>query len=619
MKKRKKKNQFRFLTKNFPKKMQKKLVMLFMTIILAFIVIMIRITYINVVKGEKYTRIVLNQQVYGSRVIPYKRGEIVDRNGTVLAVSERVYNVILDVFEMRRKEEYVEPTIMALKDIFGIEEQKIRDAIRETPDSRYTILDKGVSYEKAKQLEALLADEKKGKNVVGVWLEEDYKRVYPYNTLASDAIGFTYGGNHGQTGIEKYYDDVLNGTDGREYGYFNSASLSERTVKDAKNGYTVVSTIDMMLQSIVEQSIKDFNDKHHGEVRTNDLGSKNTAVMIMDPNTGEILAHASYPNFDLNKPDDLSYKFTKEQLKAMSPKAISEELNLLWQDFCISGDYEPGSTMKPFTVAAGLETGALKGNETYNCYGGLQVEDFYIKCHKLEGHGSNQTIKDAVANSCNVALMEMAKKIGAENLSRYQHIFGFGEFTGIDLPKEVDTRNLVYRANQMQAVELATNSFGQGINVSMVQLLSAYASLINGGNYFQPHIVKEIQDESGRVVEVKAPTLIKKTVSPETSETIKEYTREAVNRMPGSISNVKDYVISGKTGTAEKLPRGENNYVLSFIGHVPQENPEIVIYVVIDEPNVEIQDDSSLATELAYDILKQALPYLNVTKVQTEE
>ncbi len=619
MKKRKKKNQFRFLTKNFPKKMQKKLVMLFMTIILAFVIIIIRITYINVLKGEKYTRIVLNQQVYGSRAIPYKRGDIVDRNGTKLAVSERVYNVILDVFEMRREEKYIEPTVMALKDIFEIDEEKIRDAIRETPESRYTILKKGVGYDKAKKLEELLSDKKKGENVVGVWLEEDYKRMYPYHSLASDAIGFTYGGNQGQQGIEKYYNDVLNGTDGREYGYFNSSSLSERTVKDAKNGYTVVSTIDLALQSIVEDNIKQFNEEHAGEKRKNEPGSKNTAVMIMNPQNGEILAHASYPNYDLNKPDDLSYKFTKEQLKAMKPEEVSEELNQLWKDFNVSGDYEPGSTMKPFTVAAGLETGALKGNETYVCGGGLQVEDFYIHCHLHEGHGL-QTVEQALANSCNVALMEMGAKIGAENLSRYQHIFGFGEKTGIDLPNEVDTSSLVYKADQLKAVELATNSFGQGINVSMVQMMAAYCSLINGGNYYQPHIVKEIRDESGRVVEVKSPTILKKTVSEETSKQVKSYMRSMIlNTGAGRMGDVEGYELGGKTGTAEKIPRGNNNYVLSFICYAPQENPEIAMYVVIDEPNVELQDDSAYVMKLTHDILEQALPYLNITKSESKE
>ncbi len=619
MKKKKIKNQFRFLKKDFPKKMQKKLVMLFLTIILAFVIIIIRITYINVFKGEKYTRIVLNQQVYGSRAIPYKRGDIVDRNGTKLALSERVYNVILDVFEMCSKEEYVEPTIMALKDIFEIEEETIRDAIRETPKSRYTILAKGVNYEKAKKLEALLSDEKKGKNVVGVWLEEDYKRVYPYKSLASDAIGFTYGGNQGQQGIENYYNDVLNGTDGREYGYFNSASLSERTVKKPKNGYTVVSTIDIALQSIVEENIKKFNEEHAGEKRKNEPGSKNTAVMIMNPQNGEILAQASYPNYDLNKPDDLSYKFTKEQLSVMKPEEISEELNLLWKDFSVSGDYEPGSTMKPFTIAAGLETGKLTGNETYFCGGGLQVEDFYIRCHLREGHGM-QTVEQALANSCNVALMEIGAKIGADNLSRYQHIFGFGEKTGIDLPNEVDTSSLIYKANQLQAVELATNSFGQGINVSMIQMISAYCSLINGGNYYKPHIVKEIRDESGRVVEVKSPTILKKTVSEETSAQVKSYMRSMIlNTNAGKMGDVKGYELGGKTGTAEKIPRGNNKYVLSFICYAPQENPEIAMYVVIDEPNVEFQDDSAYVMKLTHNILEQALPYLNITKSEIED
>ena len=251
MAKRKRKNRFQFLTKKFPKRMQKKLVMLFMAIILAFIVLVGRITYINASKGNKYTKIVLDQQEYDSRVIPYKRGDIVDRNGTKIATSERVYNVILDVNVMVSDDEYIEPTIKVLEDCFGIKESEIRTLIKEKPESRYEILAKGVSYEKAKEFEAIEEDKKKNPNVKGIWLEDDYNRSYPYNSPASDVVGFTVAGNQGAVGIESAYNAILNGTDGREYGYFDSKSTVERTVKPAKNGSTVVSTIDMTLQSIV--------------------------------------------------------------------------------------------------------------------------------------------------------------------------------------------------------------------------------------------------------------------------------------------------------------------------------------------------------------------------------
>ena len=280
--------------------MQKKLVLLFIVVILAFIALIIRITYINASKGSGYTKIVLDQQEYGSRVIPFKRGDIVDRNGTKIAVSERVYNVILDVYVMLSDEDYIEPTIKVLEECFGISEETVRNIIKESPDSRYEILKKDISYETAQKFAAIEEDKKKYPDVKGIWLEDDYKRSYPYGSLASDVIGFVGSGNVGAIGVESAYNDILNGTDGREYGYFNDDATMERTVKAAKNGNTVVSTIDVTLQSIVEQCVLEFNQAHNGEARQGQPGSKNTAVIMMDPNTGEILAEASYPNFDLN-------------------------------------------------------------------------------------------------------------------------------------------------------------------------------------------------------------------------------------------------------------------------------------------------------------------------------
>lgn len=612
--KNKKKNRFGFLSKKFPKRMQKKLVFLFMVIILAFVVLIARITYINASKGSKYTKIVLDQREYDSRTIPYKRGDIVDCNGTKIATSERVYNVILDVYVMLSKDEYIEPTIEVLKDCFDIAESEVRKVIEENPESRYVIMKKNVDYETAQKFNEIDEDDEKHPNVKGIWLEDDYLRSYPYNTLASDVIGFTVSGNVGVLGIESAYNDVLNGTDGREYGYFSDDSTMERTVKAPENGNTVVSTIDVTLQSIVEQCILEFNEEHRGEEREDEPGSKNTAVIIMNPNTGEILAMASYPNFDLNNPRDLSSVYTDKAWDKMSEEEQLEAMNQIWRNFCVSDTYEPGSTMKPFTVAAGLETGKLQGNETYYCNGYLHVGDWDIKCHLTSGHGT-QTVTDAIANSCNVALMEIAQTIGAEDFCRYQHIFGFGEYTGIDLPGEAATSALLYTPENMMDTDLATNSFGQSFNVSMIQMAAGFSSLINGGNYYEPHIVKQIQDENGTVIETQDPVLLRKTVSKETSEMLKTYLKATMEYGTGKSAAVEGYDIGAKTGTAEKLPRNNGKHLLSYIGYAPQENPEVVIYVVIDEPNVVDQSNSAYVLGLSQKIMAQAFPYLNISTI----
>lgn len=600
------------LRKKFPKFMQKKLVILYLGIILAFVFLIGRITYINASDGEEYTKIVLDQQQYDSRVIPYKRGDIVDRNGTKIATSERVYNVILDVKTMLSDEDYVEPTKQVLKDCFGIEEEEVDTLIEESPDSRYSVLKKGIDYNTAKEFEAIDEDDENYPDVKGIWLESDYVRIYPYNTLASDVIGFTVDGNVGNGGIEGYYNTILNGTDGREYGYLDGGTSAEQTVKEPINGKTAVSTIDVQVQSIVEKYIKQFNDERKNNATAGE-GSKNTAVMIMNPQNGEILAEASYPNYDLNNPRDLSSYYTQEQLDAMSDEEQLDALNSLWKNFCVSDTYEPGSTIKPFTVAAALETGALNGDETFYCEGSLHIGGYDIHCINREGHGT-QTLKEAVENSCNVALMQIGEKIGAEDFIKYQHIFGFGELTGIDLPGEAATEGLLYTVDNMDETSLATNAFGQNFNVTMTQMLAGFCSLINGGEYYEPHIVKQIQDENGNVVENEEPVLVKRTISEETSTLVKDYMRGVVQNGSGKLADLEGYEVGGKTGTAEKLPRSEGKNLVSFIGYAPQENPEIAIYVVIDEPNEYDQAQSSLAVQMASDIMKEIFPYLGISK-----
>ena len=601
-----------FFKKRFSKLMQKKLVMLFVAIVLAFVFLVGRITYINAASGDKYTKVVLDQQQYDSRTIPFKRGDIVDRNGTKMATSERVYNVILDVKVMMSDKDYIEPTIEVLKDCFGIEEDKVRELMDKSPSSRYNILQKGVDYAKAKEFEKIDKDDKKYPDVKGIWLEEDYIRTYPYSTLASDVIGFTVDGNVGSNGIEASYNSILNGTDGREYGYLDDSSSFERTVKEADNGSTVVSTIDLQVQNIVEKHILEFNDAHKNETTPGE-GSKNTAVIVMNPQNGEILAEASYPNYDLNNPRDISKYYSEEELAAMSDDEKIEKLNELWNNFCISDTYEPGSTFKPFTIAAGLETGILTGDENYVCGGVLHVGDHDIHCSNRDGHGP-QTLKQSLENSCNVALMEIGQSIGTEEFCRYQKLFGFGEYTGIDLPGEGSTEGLLYTPENMDAASLATNAFGQNFNVTMTQMVAAFSSLINGGDYYKPHVVKQIQDDNGNVTENRDPVLMKKTVSKEPSDILKDYMLGVVQEGTGSLAAVEGYDVGGKTGTAEKLPRGNGKYLVSFIGYAPQENPEVVVYVVVDEPNVPGQASSSYATELSSKIMTEIFPYLGIEK-----
>ena len=606
-----KKNPFK---RKFNKLMQKKLVLLFVIIVLAFIFLIGKITYINAASGEKYTKIVLDQQQYDSRTIPFKRGDIVDRNGTKLATSERVYNVILDMKVMLSDEDYAEPTIQVLKECFGIEESVVRELMVENPSGRYNILKKGIDYNTAKKFNEIESDNEKYPNVKGIWLEDDYVRKYPYNTLASDVIGFTVAGNVGSGGIEASYNSILNGTDGREYGYLDENSDFERTVKEPENGSTIVTTIDLQIQSIVEKHILKFNNEHKNAARKGE-GSKNTAVIVMNPQNGEILAEASYPNYDLNQPRDLTKYYSEEAIEEMSDEERIEKLNTLWKNFCVTDTYEPGSTFKPFTISAGLEIGTLDGEESYSCGGVLHVGGHDIHCNNRNGHGT-QTLKKSLENSCNVALMKIADEIGKEEFTKYQKLFGFGEYTGIDLPGEAYTEGLLYNVENMDSSSLATNSFGQNFNVTMTQLCASFCSLINGGEYFKPHVVKQIQDENGYVTENKEPVLLKRTVSKETSEIIKDYMYGVVEEGTGASAAVEGYAIGGKTGTAQKLPRGNGKYLVSFIGYAPQENPQVVVYVVIDEPNSDYQANSGYATAMAADIMEEIFPYLGIEKVK---
>ena len=598
----------------FTRKMRGKLAFLFSGILILVCGLIGRLMYINYTSGDKYKKIVLSQQSYDSSVIPFQRGDIVDTKGTVLATSVAVYNVILDcsILTSDEKQKYVEPTISALLECFPdiVTREQLEGYVKDSPDSKYIVLAKKLSYDQIQPFVEKMDDTEKNPDIKGVWFEKEYQRQYPYHTLASSLIGFTGSGNIGAAGLENYYNDTLNGINGREYGYLNSDNDFEKTVINAKDGKTLVATIDANIQSIVEDKIKQYNEMYRDNYREG-AGSTNTGVLVMNPNTGEVLAMANYPNFDLDNPMDLTAYYSQEQIDAMSDDESMELLNKLWQNYCVTSTFEPGSVQKPFTIATGLDTGTVTDDMTFDCDGGEEFDGRIIGCVKRSGHGL-ETVRQALMNSCNDALMQMSYRIGAENFVRYQSSYGFGLKTNIDLPGEANTSTLVYTLDNMKPVDLATNSFGQNYNTTMIQLGSAFCSLINGGTYYQPHVVRKIIDADGNTIQTIDPTVVKETVSASTSRQIKDYMYSVVSEGTGKMAKLDGYSMGGKTGTAEKLPRGNGKYVVSYIGYVPQENPQLMIYVVVDEPNVEDQSHGAFAMNISREILKEVLPYLNI-------
>ena len=601
----------------FPKRMQKKLIVMFGIVSCMLIGLMARLMYIEHTSGERYEKIVLSQQEYDSQIIPYQRGDIVDSKGTVLATSIAVYNVILDCYVLNSDADYLEPTINALVSCFPeLTSDELYGYAREKADSRYIVLAKKLPYETIQSFVNMQeATDEDGKlinpNIKGVWFEKEYQRQYPYHTLASAVIGFTTSGNVGINGLENYYNDVLNGVNGREYGYLNTDSNFEKTIKEPIDGNTLVTTIDANVQSIVEEKIIEFNEAYKGNFREDDEGAEHIAVIVMNPNNGDVLAMANYPNYDLSNPRDLSAYYTEEELAELDDDAKLDLLNGLWQNFCTTYTYEPGSTAKVFTIATGLETGTVLETDTYFCDGHEVVGGHTIRCVRLAGHDM-ETVEQTLMNSCNDALMQMSYKIGSENFTQYQQIFGFGQKTNVDLPGEARTDSLIYTLDIMKPVDLATNAFGQNFNCTMIQMASAFSSIVNGGHLYQPRLVSAIADENGNIIEERTPTLLRETISESTSDTLKGYLYSVVSNGTGKTAKVDGYSMGGKTGTAEKVGRDDENYLVSFIGFAPVENPEVLIYCIIDEPNVEDQPHSTYAQNLTREIMEEILPYLNI-------
>lgn len=621
-------------------KMKIKLAGVFGLFLLALVGLLVGITWINAKSGNKYTQQVLtqSQQQYTDTTVPFRRGSITDRNGTMLANSVKVYNLVLDCVEINNNEKYKEPTQNALEEYFEIEKDVVEGLLtsEKTKDSRYQILKKEVTMdekrvfeesleipESKEEREALGEEEiTRRQRVKGVYFEDTYKRIYPLGSLACDVIGFTDAGDTATWGLEGYYNSTLNGTNGRTFGYLSDSTSIEQNIINPVNGKNLTTTLDATIQEIVEKYISAFdrelsagpNNKKNAKKK----GAENIAVIIENPNNGEILAMASSGTYDLNDPRDLTGSYTDIEIQQMDDEETREALFGMWKNYCVSQNFEPGSTFKPVVVASALESGAVTENNRFICDGGEEIGEDYVRCAVYPDNHGSESLGEVIQNSCNDGMMAIGRRMGRDLFLEYQRKFNFGTRTGIDLPSE--ETGLLFSEENMYEMELSTSAFGQGFNCTMIQEIAAISAVVNGGTYYQPHLVKEITDEDGKTVKNISPNILKQPISQEVSAKVREYMGMSVTSGTSKSAKVQGYSMGGKTGTAEKLNEKEKgNYLVSFIGFAPLDKPEVVIYTVVDTPNVERQASSTYAQYLAQAILSEVLPYMNIYQDETAQ
>ena len=627
--KRRKKRGNPLLTRKINSKMRMKLVWLFGMVVLAFVGLGIRITVINASQGNQYSKQVLSQsqQKYDSRVIPFKRGDITDRNGVVLATSEKVYKVILDCKVVNTKEEYVEPTIKALVDVMGLDEETVRKKLEDetTKDSQYQILQSNVSINQKKAFEDytdVSGEEAKEKltkeeiaersNIKGVWFEEDYRRVYPLNSTASHLVGFTYTGNSADWGIEGYYSSTLNGVNGRQFGYYNSDADVEQNIIDPINGNSVESTIDLNIQQVVEKYISNFMDGMANGPRGAE-GAANVGVIVANPKNGEILAMATDNPYDLNNPRDLTSYYSQDEINGMDNAAMLENLYGIWKNYCISDAFEPGSTVKPLTIGAALDADVVQPSDTFVCDGYQMFGGTRIRCSIYPGAHGTETLSDLIKHSCNDGLMQIGALLGPEEFLKYQKIFNFGATTGIDLPGEATGILHTEESLSSGSTELASASFGQGYTCTMIQEIAAICSVINGGYYYQPHVVSKILNEDGDVIKDVQPVVTKQTVSSDVSALIRQYMGTVMESDgTGAAAKVDGYSMGGKQELHRNIPvRIKNIWYHLSVSHRWMIRRWLCMWLLTNQIQ-NIRQTACMHRYIYKGVMTEILPYLNI-------
>lgn len=603
-------------------KMRKRCLISFLLVGVLFVVLVGRIGYWQFVRGDELKDKALAQQTR-SATFTANRGTIYDRNGKVIAESASVDTVVCNPKQIQ-EDDAVDVVADKLSEILDMDRDEVYKLV--TKDKGYQVIKKRITVEESKKISELKdssVDKKMAELFSGVYFEADSKRFYSYS-IASQVIGFTGYDNNGLYGVEKTFDAPLTGKNGSILSLSSAGGTSiEREYEEIdpySKGADVVLTIDETIQHLLEKYLE--NAVIESQLK------EGAAGIVMNPKTGEILAMASKPDFNLNDPysidNFLKYAINLEENEVLSGyessdeeiknKAIAAIRNKMWRNKAISDTYEPGSTFKIITAAIALEENVVDLDSKFYCSGAKQVADRTIKCHKREGHGA-ETFVQGVENSCNPVFMDLGLRIGSEKFMEYFKAFGLTEKTGIELIGESGS---IYYKNKMSETDIATSSFGQGFSITPIQLINAVSAVINGGDLMKPHIVKEIRNKTG-ILKSYQPEVVNKVISKETSDIMKEILEGVVSSPTGSGRNayIQGYRIGGKTGTSEK-GRNNDKRIASFIGFAPADDPEIVVLIMMDEPQVAVRYGGTIAAPVVGAFIEETLDYLEIERQYTE-
>ena len=580
----------------------------------AFALMFGRVLYMKVVHGAEYEAAAKNQQINRYDItIPPNRGSILDRNNQVLAISTTVYNVALDSLQLAEvaelSPEEQEKTLTTLCEYFPeLDYNTLKQYVTINPETGELYMNNHWKY-LVKGIERSVKEELEAMNLKGVYFEKSSQRSYPLNSSACHLVGFTRG--DAQWGLEGYYNSYMEGTPGRSFILYNGADSVVHQDYDAKDGDTIITTIDYNIQKIAEEVVAET---------AAEWPAKNVAAMVMDPYTGEIYAMAESHSFDLNNPNEIpewetDTKYT-ENWDQLSSEEQLEYLNTMWKNFCVSDTYEPGSIFKPMLVAAALEEGVITPNSTFQCNGYTDIGGYRIKCHLVSGHG-NINVEQIMAQSCNMGVIQIANLLGVDKFYEYQREFGFGDYTGIDLPGEAAGQ--LHSKESIGPTELATMSFGQTFNCTSIQVIAAFSSLINGGNLVKPHVVSQIVDADGNVVLENDTEVVRRVISEKTSAYMRTALKATVENGLAKKLQIDGYSIGCKTGTAEQGSRTNDDlWALSNMSYFPAENPKYIVFTVINQPS-DYAEGVQTPTPMTKKLIEGIIKYDNLEPTQPVE
>lgn len=580
----------------------------------AFALMFGRVLYMKVVHGAEYEAAAKNQQINRYDItIPPNRGSILDRNNQVLAISTTVYNVALDSLQLaevaQQYPEEQEKTLTTLCEYFPeLDYNTLKQYVTVNPETGELYMNNHWKY-LVKGIERSVKEELEAMNLKGVYFEKSSKRSYPLNSSACHLVGFTRG--DAQWGLEGYYNSYMEGTPGRSFILYNGADSVVHQDYDAKDGDTIITTIDYNIQKIAEEVVAET---------AAEWPAKNVAAMVMDPYTGEVYAMAESHSFDLNNPNEIpewetDTKYT-ENWDQLSSEEQLEYLNTMWKNFCVSDTYEPGSIFKPMLVAAALEEGVITPNSSFQCNGYTDIGGYRIKCHLVSGHG-NINVEQIMAQSCNMGVIQIANLLGADKFYEYQREFGFGDYTGIDLPGEAAGQ--LHEKEAIGPTELATMSFGQTFNCTSIQVIAAFSSLINGGNLVKPHVVSQIVDADGNVVLQNDTEVVRRVISEKTSAYMRTALKATVENGLAKKLQIDGYSIGCKTGTAEQGSRTNDDlWAPSNMSYFPAENPKYIVFTVINQPSDYVEGVQT-PTPMTKKLIEGIIKYDNLEPTQPVE